>query len=154
MSDTSALDDTAFMDALLSVLVPANPPGGLPAAGTLGLAAQVASGLKSDPMLGPMVGPGAQAIREAALAAHPDGLPGMPPEEAKQLIGERLAANPAVVLGLLRYLYPAYYGHPRVLEGIGEPPRPPFPEGFEVEPTDAELLDLLKERARPPRAGR
>lgn len=31
---------------------------------------------------------------------------------------------------------------------LGEPPRPPFPEGFEVEPTDEELLERLRARKR------
>jgi hypothetical protein len=69
-------------------------------------------------------------------------------EAGKQLVETTLSSNPFVMMGLLRYLYPAYYAHPRVLEGIGEPPRPPFPEGFDVEATDAGLLEKLQARRR------
>jgi hypothetical protein len=45
-------------------------------------------------------------------------------------------------------VYPAYYAEARVLAGIGEAARPPFPEGFEVEPTDPALLAALAARAK------
>ena len=67
----TALDDLAFMDALLDLVIPPNASGSLPGAGTLGLSLAVRTGLQADPMLGPMVGAGVQAIREAALAQHP-----------------------------------------------------------------------------------
>jgi hypothetical protein len=50
--------------------------------------------------------------------------------------------------GVTSHLYLAYYQHPTVLAGLGEPARPPFPEGFEVEETDEELLEKLRERGR------
>ena len=58
------------------------------------------------------------------------------------------ASHPLLIMGLARYLYPAYYQHPRILEGIGEAPRPPFPEGFDVEATDAGLLEKLQARRK------
>jgi hypothetical protein len=69
-------------------------------------------------------------------------------EAATQFVREQLSANPMLMLGLLRHVYPAYYAHPQVLAGIGEPPRPPFPEGFEVEPTDPALLEELQARRK------
>ena len=65
-----------------------------------------------------------------------------------KLLQPQISANPFFMMGLLRYLYPAYYQHPQVLEGIGEPPRPPFPQGFDVEATDATLLEKLQARRR------
>jgi hypothetical protein len=49
---------------------------------------------------------------------------------------------------MLRHVYLAYYQHPMVLAAVGEPPRPPFPEGFELEPTDPELLAALLARKK------
>ena len=60
----------------------------------------------------------------------------------------QVSANPFFMMGLLRYVYPAYYAHPQVLKGIGEAARPPFPEGFEVEPTDPALLEKLEQRTK------
>ena len=143
---TAALDDQNFMKALLDLVIPPSPSGELPGAGALGLEPAVATALQADPMLGPMVEAGALAVREAALAEHPEGLPGMAPQAATMVLQAQLTVHPFLIMGLLRYVYPAYYQHPRVLEGIGEPPRPPFPEGFDVERTDAALLDKLRAR--------
>jgi len=149
MSDESnALRDGAFMDALFSLALPSDESRKLPAAGELGLAATVAEGLRSDPLLGPFVEAGAEALREAALARHPQGLKGMTAEAGTELLKSQMAAHPMLMMGLARYLYPAYYAHPRVLAAIGEPPRPRFPEGFTVQPTDPVLLEKLKARAK------
>ena len=72
----------------------------------------------------------------------------MAPQAGVKVVEAQLAAHPFLIMGILRHLYPAYYQHPQVLEGIGEPPRPPFPEGFDVEATDAELLEKLRARRK------
>ena len=149
MTETpAALNDTDLMTALLDLVIPPSASGDLPGAGVLGLSASVVASLEADPMIGPLVKAGVQALQEAALAQHPDGLPGMTAEAGVKLLEAQLAAHPALVMGLLRYLYPAYYQHPRVLEAIGEPPRPPFPEGFDVDATDPELLQKLRARRK------
>ena len=145
---TAALDDQDFMKAILDLVIPPSPSGQLPGAGTLGLETAVTTALQADPLLGPMVEAGAQAAREAALTEHPEGLPGMTPQAGTKVLEAQLAAHPFLMMGLLRYLYPAYYQHPRVLEGIGEPPRPPFPEGYTLEPGDLGLLDPVRARPR------
>ena len=146
MTESPALNDQAFMDALLNLVIPPNASGTLPAAGALGLSLAVAAGLQTDPLLGPMVEAGVRSIREAALSLHPDGLRALTPEAGAVLIQAQVSANPFFMMGLGRYLYPAYYQHPQVLKGIGAAPRPPFPEGFEVEATDAGLLEKLQAR--------
>lgn len=149
MTETrAALNDPDFMEALLDLAVPPSASGDLPGAGALGLSPAVATALQADPLLGPLVEAGVQAVREAALSQHPEGLPGMAPQAGAKVVEAQLATHPLLIMGILRYLYPAYYQHPRVLEGIGEPPRPPFPEGFDVEATDAELLEKLRARRR------
>ena len=149
MTETpAAINDPDLMKALLDLVIPPSASGDLPGAGSLGLADPVVTLLQADPMIGPLVKAGVQALQEAALSQHPDGLPGMTAQAGTQLIETQIAAHPALVMGLLRYLYPAYYQQPRVLEAIGEPPRPPFPEGFDVEATDAELLEKLQARRK------
>jgi len=142
----TALNDREFMDALLNLVIPPSASGNLPGAGALGLSPAVATALQADPLLGPLVEAGVQAVREAALSQHPEGLPGMTPEAGTKLVETQLSAHPFFMMGMLRYLYPAYYQHPQVLTGIGEVPRPPFPEGFDVEATDARLLEKLQAR--------
>jgi hypothetical protein len=146
----SVLDDHDFMNALLDMVIPPSPSGEIPGAGSLGLSPAVTMRLRADSLLGPFVEAGVQALREAALAEHPQGLPAMPADDRKALLQAQLNSHPLLIMGLVRYLYTAYYSHPTVLEGLGEPPRPPFPEGFEVEPTDPELLKKLHERRKTP----
>jgi hypothetical protein len=141
-----ALNDTEFMDALLDLVIPPSASGDLPGAGALGLSQAVAEALQADPLLGSMVEAGAQAVREAARAQHQQGLPGMTPEAGTDLLRAQLSAHPLLIMGLLRYLYPLYYQQPQVLAGIGEEPRPPFPEGYDVEATDPSLLKKLQAR--------
>lgn len=144
----SPLNDTQFMDALLDVVLPANASGTLPSAGSLGLSAEVTAGLQADPLLGPMVEAGVSAIQTAALSQHSEGLLGLTPDARRELVKAQAAANPFFMMGLARYLYPAYYQHPQVLTGIGVPARPPFPEGYDVEPTDPQLLEKLLARRK------
>lgn len=142
----TALDDSEFIDALLNLVIPPSTDGPLPGAGTLGLAPAVIAALRADELLGPLVAVGAEALRSAALSEHPGGLPAMTPRRATELLTAQLSAHPVLILGLLRHLYPAYYQQPQVLEAIGIQPRPPFPGGYDVEPTDAELLEKLQAR--------
>ena len=144
----TALNDSGFMTALLDLVIPPSTSGNLPGAGALGLSPAVSKSIQADPALGPLVEAGVQAVREAALSQHPEGLAEIAREDGSKIIEAQLAAHPFFIMGLLRYLYPAYYQHPQVLEGIGEPPRPPFPEGFDVEPTDAELIEKLLARKK------
>jgi hypothetical protein len=144
----AALNDPEFMNALLNLVIPPNASGTLPGAGALGLSPAVATALQADPLLGPPVEAGVQAVREAALSQHPEGLPGMTPEAGTKLLEAQLSAHPLLMMGMLRYLYPVYYQQAQVLTGIGEAPRPPFPEGFDVEATDANLLEKLQARRK------
>ncbi len=143
---TAALNDPKFMKALLDLVIPPSESGDLPGAGALGLSETVVAAIEADPAICPLVEAGVQAVWEAALSQHADGLPGLTAEAGTKVVQAQLTAHPFFLLGLLRYLYPAYYQHPQVLEGIGEPSRPPFPKGFGVEPTDAELLEKLQAR--------
>ena len=150
MTETpAALNDRDFMNALFDLVIPPSSSGELPGAGALNLSPAVATALQADPLLGPLVEAGVQAVREAALTQHPEGLPGMAPQAGTKVVEAQLtASHPLLIMDLARYLYPAYYAHPRVLESIGEPPRPPFPEGFDVEATDAGLLEKLQARRK------
>ena len=144
------LHDSAFMQAFLDVVIPPSGDGKMPGAGSLGLGATVAAALEGDPMLGPVVMAGLQAVRDAAIARDPGGLPGLSPDARVEVVKAQLESQSWLMLGVARYLYPAYYQHPRVLEGLGEPPRPPFPEGYEIEATDPQLLGKLHQRRRRP----
>lgn len=149
MTDTTTLvRDSAFMQAFLDAVIPPSEDGKLPGAGALDLSSGVASRLEADPALGPVVQAGLQAVQDAALARAPSGLSELSPQERVEVIESQLAAHPLLMIGLGLHLYPAYYQHPRVLEGLGEPPRPPFPDGYDLEETEPHLLEKLRDRTR------
>ena len=149
MNDAPApLRDSAFMQAFLDLAIPASEDGKMPGAGSLDLSSDVADKLEADAMLGPFVRAGLQAVHDAALALDPGGFAELSPEARLEVVEAQLVAHPMLMMGLARHLYPAYYQHPRVLEGLGEPPRPPFPEGYDLEETDPKLLERLHARRR------
>jgi hypothetical protein len=149
MADTlTPLRDSAFMQAFLDLVIPPSDDGKLPGAGSLDLASGVAGQLEADPALGPFVVAGLQAVHDAALARDPAGLSGLPQQARVEVVEAQVGAHPMLMIGLGLHLYPAYYQHPRVLEGLGEPPRPPFPDGYDLEETDPQLLEKLRDRQR------
>lgn len=138
--------DSDLLRAVLDIVIPRREDGMLPSAGALGLDAPVADGLRRDDRYGPSVEAGLAALQEAAVRRHPDGFLALGPDEQLAVFESQLEDHPALVRGITRHLYLPYYQHPTVLAGLGQPARPPFPEGFEVEETDPELLELLEPR--------
>jgi hypothetical protein len=132
-------DAVKLLASVLDLLVPPRDDGRLPGAGALGLAEFVVQAAAGDAELG-----GALAELLAPLAA--DGFAALaPPEQAARL--KRLAdSTPAAFRTLVIHVYRGYYCHPRVVEALGLEPRPPFPRGYAVPPTDFSILDPVRRR--------
>ena len=145
---TTPLRDSAFMQAFLDMAIPASEDAKMPSAGSLDLSSGVADQIEADAMLGPFVQAGLQAVHDAAVALDREGFAGLSPAARVEVVEAQLVAYPLLMMGVARHVYPAYYQHPRVLEGLGEPARPPVPGGFEIEPTDPRLLEKLHNRRR------
>ena len=144
MTDTTTpLRDAAFMEAFLDLVIPPSDDRKLPGAGQLDLAAGLADTLEADQAVGPLVQAGLHAVYNDALARDPAGFSGMPTNVRVEIVEAQLETHPMLMIGLAAHLYQAYYQHPRVLEGLGEPPRAPFPEGYDLEETDPQLLEKL-----------
>ena len=119
--------------AVLDRLLPAD--GTLPGAGGLGLAAQI-----DDAVAAPL------------LDLLPEGFASLGREAQVAALTSAEAAAPAVFAQLQKFAYIAYYSDPRVLarveQATGYAARPPQPLGYELEPLDPALLDVV--RSRPP----
>ncbi len=146
---TNPLHDTDFMRTLLDIVIPPSPDGVMPGAGSLGLGPAVGSRIEVDAISGPIVTVGLLAVREAAAAKNPRGLEALSEDERLEVVSGALVDHPRLMIALARHLYPAYYQTPEVLVAIGEPARPPFPEGFDIEPTSEALLATLDARRIP-----
>ncbi|MEO8541173.1 MAG: hypothetical protein ABI577_15635 [bacterium] len=139
---TPPLHDASFLSALLDTLIPPGSAGKpMPGAGTIGIESVVAQTLAADAQSGPDVVAALEVLRQRT-----PGFASLPAAERASAIETQSASDPAWLRALLRHVYLAYYQHPTVLAALGEPPRPPFPEGFELEPTDPELLAALESR--------
>ena len=58
------------------------------------------------------------------------------------------ANQPGFVGCLTFHAYSGYYQNLRVVAAIGLPPRPPYPEGYPLEPLDPDLLEAVRGRGK------
>ena len=127
------------LTALLDQIIP--PSAELPGAGELGLAEHIDAALEQTPDLRPLIAQGlaslsAQGFCEAEVDDRLEVLNRVAPQE------------PALVPSLVFHTYMAYYSHGRVVEALGMEARAPFPQGYEMEPSDFSLLDPVRARSR------
>lgn len=139
---TYPLGDTAFLAAFLDTVIPPDAERRMPGAGSLGIESAFAAVITNDARSGAAISDGLAAIRGAGDFAS------LSPSERVSRIEAQAAAQPGLMPALLRHLYQLYYQDIRVLLAVGEPGRPPFPEGFEVGPMDADLLEIIESRGR------
>ena len=120
-----------LLATVLDRLLPA--VGELPGAGGLGLAAGI-PGVTSAPV----------------LDALPPGFAAQAKEEQVTALRAVEAAAPAAFAVLVKAAYTAYYADRRVLAAIetatGYAARPPQPLGYELEPFDPALLEVVRNR--------
>ena len=133
-------DDRSTLASLLDALLPPSGDGRLPGAGELGLAAWVEERAREGSALERFLG-----SPLAALAAR--GLAALAPEEKLAAAKELERTQPDAFRELLAVTYGGYYQHPRVVAALGLEPRPPFPKGYTVAPSDLSLLDPVRRRA-------
>jgi hypothetical protein len=140
---TSSLHDSEFLRAFLNLIIPARAD--LPAAGDLGLGPEIVAAASAGGDA-EALGAGLDEVQRAAAAHGAGGLAALDPAAARAVIETVSASRPMFMFTVCRYLYLAYYQDPRVLVALGEPARPPFPDGFELEPMSPDLLALLESR--------
>ncbi len=142
-------DQRRALAPILDGYIPRSDDGTLPAAGELGLAADVDDALARDrDARAHVVRALAQldALAERRGAARFTALdPAAQQEAMQQLACTEDAFPPALML----YTFGCYYKHPRVLAHYGFEARAPHPAGYDVPPTDFAPL-LAPVRARGP----
>lgn len=140
MSAPLAGDEKSTLADVLDLLLPPRDDGRLPGAGALGLTDAVDTATRALP-LRPAI-----AAALASLAARDFSAQSQPEKLARlQALAQEA---PAVFQALLAQAYGAYYTQPSVVETLGLPPRPPFPRGYDVSPTDFSVLDPVRRRAK------
>lgn len=123
--------DMARLRAFLDQLIPANPARGIPAAGDVGVADDLAALAGRNPAFATAL----RIILDSAPAAAGD----FGPEAVRDL--ER--ARPEQFRVLLTETYKAYYARPDMRAKVGVGAHPPHPKGHVVEDEPEALLDAL-----------
>ena len=88
------------------------------------------------PELRPTIVQGLSALDELASGRGARDFAALSREDKLEALNELAAAQPAFLPGLILQSYVGYYQNDRVLEGLGLEPRPPYPDGYKMEPTD------------------
>ncbi len=145
-------DDSGFspheartLASVLDEIIPRSGDGRLPSAGEVGLVRYIE---QHAPELRPTIVQGLSALDELAGGRGAQGFAALAREDKLELLNEFATAQPAFLPGLILQTYVGYYQNDRVLEGLGLEPRPPYPEGYKMEPTDLGLLDGVRRRSK------
>ena len=138
-------DRARGLAALLDELVPPSEDGRMPGAGELGLGPTIHA---NTPDMRLVIEQGLAALDERARSRGAQDFAGLAKGERCAVLTEVAEMQVALVPGLVFQTYVQYYQHPRVLSGLQLEPRPPYPKGYEMEPSDLSLLDPVRERPK------
>jgi hypothetical protein len=139
-------DAERLLASVLDEIIPPSDDGRFPGAGALGLAGFVEQNLRSTPELRPVVEQGLSALEELAKSRGASGFAALPRRDKREVLRELSATQPVFVPGLILHAYAGYYQDSRVIEALGLEPRPPYPEGYELEAGDLTLLEPVRRR--------
>lgn len=141
-------DEARALAAVLDEIVPPAPARGLPGAGELGLVAHLERMLARMPDLRPAIGDALARLDAEARAQGGADFAALPRPARRALLDALRERAPFVLSALVFQTYAGYYQQPRVLEALGVPARPPFPQGYELPPLDPARLDAVRARGR------
>jgi hypothetical protein len=141
-------DEERTLTSVLDEVIPPSDDGRLPGAGELGLARHVEQMLDQTPALRPLIVQGISGLDELARSRGSQSFAALSKPDRVQVLNELGPKQPAFLPTLLLYTYGGYYQNGRVVEALGLEARPPFPEGYEVEPNDLTLLDEVRQRPK------
>jgi hypothetical protein len=140
-------DEVRALRAALDEIIPPAADGRLPGAGELGLVAHFERAVGRRPELGPLLAQGLAGLDDLARGRGAESFAALPGDERQEVLDELGSRAPAFLPTAVALTYIGYYENPRVLEAHGFDARPPYPEGYEVPPSDPAVLDPVRRRA-------
>lgn len=141
----STTDAHHTLASVLDEIIPARGDGLLPGAGALGIADYVRERLGEA---GAVIAAGLSALDQRAAGRGAASFGALPGEARARLLNEVAAGHPGFLECLIFHTYAGYYQQERVVEALGLEPRPPHPEGYELEPGDLSRLDAVRARSK------
>ena len=141
--------DRRALTSVLDEIVPPSDDARFPGAGALGLAAHVEQTMAQTPDLQPVITQGLTTLDRLVQARDAESFAALRRDDRLAMLHELTATEPAFLPTLIFHTYVGYYQHERVLEALRLEPRPPYPQGFEMPPSDlATLLAPVRRRAK------
>ena len=135
----------ALLRSFAGTVIPPSPEHGIPGADDQAIAADIVASAEG--------GAGEVAEALAALDAlsrssRGDGFDALE-EDARVAVATAFRdSHRALAARLVGVVAQCYYRDERVMASLGMEPRPPYPDGFEVEQGDWSLLDPVRARER------
>jgi hypothetical protein len=141
-SSEQILNDSGreILRALAGAIIPASPDHGVPGADDEAIFTDLMSSAGST--LG-FIG---EHLGSLEALAGAEGFLDADPETRVSLAEQFRQAHPDAAALIVSLICQCYYRDPRVLESLGTPPRPPFPEGYDIAEGDWSLLDPVRAR--------
>jgi hypothetical protein len=141
-------DEGRILTSVLDEVIPPSPDGRFPGAGELGLASYLDQALDQTPELRPVIVQGLRAVSDAVAERGAVDFAALSPDDRRALLEAVAAEQPAFLPSLSFHTYVGYYQSTRVAEALGLEPRPPHPDGYEMEPNDLSLLEPVRQRPK------
>lgn len=132
------------LEAVLDEIIPPSPDKKFPGAGSLGLTEEIETKVGTR-WTG--IARGLAKLDELSRSHGGESFAELADEERQPILRELAMTQPTLLPSLIAPTYSGYYRAAQVLEALGRDPRPPYPEGYELEEGDFSLLDPV--RARP-----
>lgn len=137
-------DEATCLDQILDALIPPRDELGLPGAGGLGVGEIVRDRLGES---ADAFRPHLDWLAAQASARGASDFGALDLVDRAALLRDLDAELPGFVSALIFHTYGGYYQHPKVVEALGVPPRPPHPEGYPLEEGDLSGLEKVRGRS-------
>jgi len=139
-------DEERALASVLDEIIPPSGDGRLPGAGELGLAGYIEQTLQQTPEFRPAIAQGLSTLDDLARSRGSERFAALSGQDKLDVLNQLATAQPAFLPGLIFHAYAGYYQNGRVVAALGLEPRPPHPEGYDLEPGDLTLLDRVRRR--------
>ena len=133
---------TAVVDRII-------PPGdGVPGAGEVGVEAHVEGISGVSPQTRALLTNGLKVIEAVSGTTYSQGFVNLSEDDRMAVLKQVESQEPEFFAALVRETYSGYYSNPVVLRAKGLPLSAPQPEGYDIEPFDASLLEGVRKRGK------
>lgn len=133
------------LSAVLDTLIPASPALGMPSAGESRIVEDVHQSVRNTR---PILKDTLSQINSAALEQHQAEFSTLTFNQRTNLLKREDVVGIPAFRTLQFVLLQCYYRDPVAMKSLGMEPRAPFPEGFDIEQGDWDLLEPVKRRAK------